>query len=295
MTPTAARPRRRACGRGGGHRSMLPAGASKRRSRKLQDLANPGDPQHRPRRAPYPAVTWPACWWSRTTTGSRAAGARARARGLRGRARGDGAEAARRGSDDGDHDLVVLDIGLPGIDGLEVCRRVRARRTRGCRSSSSPRAARRARRGRRPRRRRRRLRHQAVPLAELLARVRAQLRRDAPRRRRASARSADVRVDPARPPRVARTTRSSSSRRRSSTCSRCSSRDAGHGRPARAHHGRGLGRELVRLDEDARHARRPGCGASSATPPTACTTVRGVGFRFERVSGAAPAARLDRR
>src|SRR5436305_9179222 len=25
----------------------------------------------------------------------------------------------------GDHDLIVLDIGLPGIDGLEVCRRVR--------------------------------------------------------------------------------------------------------------------------------------------------------------------------
>jgi DNA-binding response OmpR family regulator len=36
----------------------------------------------------------------------------------------DGVEAARRGVDEG-YDLVVLDIGLPGVDGLEVCRRVR--------------------------------------------------------------------------------------------------------------------------------------------------------------------------
>jgi DNA-binding response OmpR family regulator len=37
----------------------------------------------------------------------------------------DGDEAARRGVDE-EYDLLVLDIGLPGVDGLEVCRRVRA-------------------------------------------------------------------------------------------------------------------------------------------------------------------------
>jgi DNA-binding response OmpR family regulator len=42
---------------------------------------------------------------------------------------GDGLEAARRGIEE-DHDLLVLDIGLPRIDGLEVCRRVRAVRPR---------------------------------------------------------------------------------------------------------------------------------------------------------------------
>jgi DNA-binding response OmpR family regulator len=39
----------------------------------------------------------------------------------------DGAEAARTGALD-THDLLILDIGLPGLDGLEVCRRVRAAR-----------------------------------------------------------------------------------------------------------------------------------------------------------------------
>jgi DNA-binding response OmpR family regulator len=37
----------------------------------------------------------------------------------------DGNEAARLGVGE-DYDLLVLDIGLPGVDGLEVCRRVRA-------------------------------------------------------------------------------------------------------------------------------------------------------------------------
>jgi len=36
----------------------------------------------------------------------------------------DGAEAARLGVED-DYDLVVIDIGLPTLDGLEVCRRIR--------------------------------------------------------------------------------------------------------------------------------------------------------------------------
>ena len=41
----------------------------------------------------------------------------------------DGAAAAARGVD-GEHDLLVLDVGLPSLDGLEVCRRVRAARPR---------------------------------------------------------------------------------------------------------------------------------------------------------------------
>jgi DNA-binding response OmpR family regulator len=36
----------------------------------------------------------------------------------------DGPVAAERGSA-GEHDLVILDLGLPGLDGLEVCRRIR--------------------------------------------------------------------------------------------------------------------------------------------------------------------------
>jgi DNA-binding response OmpR family regulator len=40
-------------------------------------------------------------------------------------ATGEEALAARDGEE---HDLVIIDVGLPGIDGLEVCRRIRARR-----------------------------------------------------------------------------------------------------------------------------------------------------------------------
>ena len=39
----------------------------------------------------------------------------------------DGTTAAQRGTQ-GEHDLVVLDLGLPGLDGVEVCRRIRAAR-----------------------------------------------------------------------------------------------------------------------------------------------------------------------
>ena len=34
-----------------------------------------------------------------------------------------------------DYDLLILDVLLPGINGLDLCRRLRARRRRPCRSS----------------------------------------------------------------------------------------------------------------------------------------------------------------
>jgi DNA-binding response OmpR family regulator len=40
----------------------------------------------------------------------------------------DGVEAASTGAA-GDHDLVILDLGLPSLDGLEVCRRIREERS----------------------------------------------------------------------------------------------------------------------------------------------------------------------
>ncbi|QEC49818.1 response regulator transcription factor [Baekduia soli] len=39
----------------------------------------------------------------------------------------DGREAVARGTAE-DHDLIIIDVGLPGLDGLEVCRRIRAER-----------------------------------------------------------------------------------------------------------------------------------------------------------------------
>jgi DNA-binding response OmpR family regulator len=102
---------------------------------------------------------------------------------------GDGLEAARIATD-GRHDLLVLDIGLPGLDGLEVCRRVREERpdvavlfltaqsgeldaVAGLDAGGDDYVT------------------KPFRLAELLARVRAQLRRVTP----SEARAADVRLD----------------------------------------------------------------------------------------------------
>ena len=80
-----------------------------------------------------------------------------RPRRARGRRRRDGA-ASRCATDPAD--LVVLDLMLPGIDGLEVCRRLREQQRRA--GHHADRARRRDRPGRRPRAGRRRLRDQAV-------------------------------------------------------------------------------------------------------------------------------------
>ena len=61
---------------------------------------------------------------------ARAIAARARAGGLRGRRRRSTATTACTGHR-WDYDAIVLDVMLPGLDGIEVCRRLRARRAAG--------------------------------------------------------------------------------------------------------------------------------------------------------------------
>ena len=96
--------------------------------------------------------------------------------------------------------------------------------------------------------------------AEVIARIRAVLRRTRPRRptsrRRRRSPSATLDVDAGGAARARSTARSSSSRARSSTCSPSWSRNAGARRHARGPDGARVGRELVRLDQDARRPRR---------------------------------------
>ena len=80
----------------------------------------------------------------------------------------DGEEALRRFGEQ-PVDLVVLDVMLPKLDGLEVCKQLRAHELGADHHAHGPR--RRARQGARARARRRRLRHEAVldprvPLAD---------------------------------------------------------------------------------------------------------------------------------
>ena len=119
-------------------------------------------------------------------------------------------------------DLVVLDLMLPGLDGLEVCRRSSATARPG---AHADRARRRDRRAGRARRGRRRLHDQAVlPARARRAHPRAAAPGGAPPAPRARrSRSGRSRSTPSAAGSRSAAPRSTS-RRRSSTCSRCSPR-----------------------------------------------------------------------
>ena len=178
-------------------------------------------------------------------------------------------------------DLVLLDLGParpatgwrcagdPGSETVDAGHRVDGTR-RGAR-----------RRGR-PRRRRRRLRHQAIPprrvagpppcsSASCRARAATGDDRSARGRRRG-------------PSGLVRRQTSSSCGPRSSTSSPRWSRNAGPRRAPRRADARRLGRELLRLDEDARRPHGVIAPQARQRPvgPGSITTLRGVGYRLER-------------
>ena len=154
-------------------------------------------------------------------------------------------------------DLVLLDIGLPDGSGLDVCRELRA-------SSSVPIIILSARGEEADR---------VVGLElgaddyvvkpfsarEVIARIRAVLAARAARRRRAAtgrSRSARVRLDPARAHASTLNGEPVELARKEFDLLALLMREAGTRRHARAADRRGLGRELVRLDEDARRPRQ---------------------------------------
>ena len=175
-------------------------------------------------------------------------------------------------------DLVLLDLGLPDLDGLDVCRRMHDAGTRvaivmltardeeldvvvGLDAGAIDYVT------------------KPFRLAELLARIRAQLRR--------------VDTSDAWPSPSAISSSTPAARRawldgdelvlrpRSSTSSPASMVDAGLRRSPRDPDGRGVGRALVRIDEDARLPCRR--AAPQDRPrgrgPSRITTLRGVGYR----------------
>ena len=113
---------------------------------------------------------------------------------------------------------------------------------------------------------------------ELVARIRAILRRGRSRDAHAALEVGDVRLDP-----DARTVTRAGDRDRAGGEGVRPPRPAhgqrGPGRPARGHHGRGVGRALVRLDEDARRPHRVAAQEARGRPrPTPATSRRSAAW-----------------